>query len=448
MITKKKNNLLKIGVVALALFIGICAVVFPFLGTKNVVFASSSESDDLNNYWQVDYIESTGTQYIDTGLKVTNGMSAEFNLTIVSGNDCVVSGVVDGSTGARVYLLGHTNNMFYICYNDLQTYAVGSIIFDRNFTLKSTIGYPTSTLYYVETAQTLINYNTSNIALGNSNIYLFGCNINGNLAHGTSARLFSAKYYDSNGTLVRDYVPVVRIADQQIGLFDKVENKFYSNQGSSSFKCSGGVGSLDVNFSGYIHASTFWYNDNVLICFLNFTALSDMSFDNTWYAYPYNIQTGQVYATRVGLFNDHQSFYFTYAGNVCSDDWSTLGLCLTDNNTMYFIDSTEHYFETLGYNNGYDNGVTNGSKDGYNTGYDDGYKKGNLTGYSVGYDKGVNDAGNYTFTGLLSAVIDTPIKYFQSLFNFEFLGINLSAFLTGLFTLCVIVTIVKLCMGR
>lgn len=103
------------------------------------------------------------------------------------------------------------------------------------------------------------------------------------------------------------------------------------------------------------------------------------------------------------------------------------------------------------YQEGYSAGQTNGYNTGYNVGqsegYNQGYNVGQNVGYNSGYTAGSEDSNQYTFLNLVSATIDAPVKYFQSLFNFELLGVNLQGFLTGLFTLCVIVTVVKLCLG-
>jgi hypothetical protein len=46
-------------------------------------------------------------------------------------------------------------------------------------------------------------------------------------------RLYSCKIYD-NGTLVRDYIPC-KLQDGSIGLYDKLNNKFYANKGTGEF---------------------------------------------------------------------------------------------------------------------------------------------------------------------------------------------------------------------
>lgn len=64
--------------------------------------------------------------------------------------------------------------------------------------------------------------------------------------------------------------------------------------------------------------------------------------------------------------------------------------------------------------------------------------------YTAGWNRGVDSASNYTFKSLISAVIDVPVKTFVSLFNFDFLGVNLLNFLLSLLTIGLIIGIVKL----
>ncbi|HIU06668.1 MAG TPA: hypothetical protein IAC46_03685 [Candidatus Onthoplasma faecigallinarum] len=94
---------------------------------------------------------------------------------------------------------------------------------------------------------------------------------------------------------------------------------------------------------------------------------------------------------------------------------------------------------SIAYDKGYYDGNKEGSTNGYNTGYD--------TGYYNGYNEGINDSNAYTFTNLIGSVLDAPISAFTSLLNFDILGVNLLAFISGLFTLAIIIFIIKLFLG-
>lgn len=58
-----------------------------------------------------------------------------------------------------------------------------------------------------------------------------------------------------------------------------------------------------------------------------------------------------------------------------------------------------------------------------------------------------NGNADYSFFGLISAVIDAPIKAVRGLLNFDILGVNMFAFVTSLFSLAVVLMIVKLLLG-
>lgn len=60
------------------------------------------------------------------------------------------------------------------------------------------------------------------------------------------------------------------------------------------------------------------------------------------------------------------------------------------------------------------------------------------------FNNGNND---YSFFGLISAVIDVPIKAIRGLLNFDILGVNMFSFVTSLFSLAVVLMIVKLVLG-
>ena len=60
------------------------------------------------------------------------------------------------------------------------------------------------------------------------------------------------------------------------------------------------------------------------------------------------------------------------------------------------------------------------------------------------FNKGDTD---YSFFGLISAVIDAPIKAVTGLLNFDLLGVNMFSFVTSLFSLAVILMLIKFILG-
>ena len=112
----------------------------------------------------------------------------------------------------------------------------------------------------------------------------------------------------------------------------------------------------------------------------------------------------------------------------------------------YFINlgvNTDNSYYQAGFTDGYNDGLNVGTEDGYRDGYDTGL----IDGYANGYNAGIEEGGSNNFTGLMSAVLDVPLRTFTSLLNFEILGVNILGFITALLTLAIIIFIVKLCIG-
>lgn len=83
----------------------------------------------------------------------------------------------------------------------------------------------------------------------------------------------------------------------------------------------------------------------------------------------------------------------------------------------------------------------------YETAYNDGFKNGRQNGYNDGYADGINnaiDGEGLSWNKLFTSMINVPINAIRSLFNFEILGYNISAFLFSLLTIAVVLTVVNL----
>lgn len=105
----------------------------------------------------------------------------------------------------------------------------------------------------------------------------------------------------------------------------------------------------------------------------------------------------------------------------------------------YYLVSPDDFTDQQIYQNGYQAGL-DANQDNI---YQDGYSAGNTYGYGIGYQAGLESANTNTFTSLISAVIDVPVRAFTSLFNFDLLGINLATFFGSLLSVAVIIAIIK-----
>ena len=142
----------------------------------------------------------------------------------------------------------------------------------------------------------------------------------------------------------------------------------------------------------------------------------------------------------------------------------TIGLKEGDDDAMIVIRFP--FYSDVSISSGFNSGIfttvipgeSQTYNDGYNKGYNVGYDNGKyiestrvnessasyIAGKNKGYSEGVNDAGNYTFFSLISSVVDVPIKALVGLLDFNLFGIDMSSLYLSLFTLCIIIAIVKM----
>lgn len=177
------------------------------------------------------YIESTGTQYIDTGFGSTKGWRVEAEVALMSTGNGTVTGCIysSGSTYWRQYVaivsgawsLGHYSNG-----SSGSTITVGT---KYNIEANTTSGNG----YLIIDGSKNVDYTTTFSEHPAYNVYIFANNMGG-ATDNASMRLYSYKLYNENNTLVRDFIPVLDSKGVAC-LFDKVEQKLYYNQGTGVF---------------------------------------------------------------------------------------------------------------------------------------------------------------------------------------------------------------------
>lgn len=124
--------------------------------------------------------------------------------------------------------------------------------------------------------------------------------------------------------------------------------------------------------------------------------------------------------------------------------WNTFGDLYVNRDTGFsYKRSYTAYtggFSNIDYNLYYDIGFQD-AKDMY---YDSRYQLGLADGKTIGYNQGILDTTDYSFVGLISAVIDVPVKAFTGLLDFNFLGFNIATFYKALLGFTVVIVILRI----
>ena len=211
-----------------------------------IFFADGVEEIEMfyrvpSTYQAVEYLESTGTQCINTGYNPS--ASSGFEIDYVSKSsimtiDAEGFGSLFGSRTAS------KANEF-----QMTTYSVG--------TTGGTVRLGSNTEYdaYIEKnvrqyakyqngVYTAPNGNTYNYAFGTMSnprpVYLFALNNANSRTQESKTKIYRFKLFTGT-TLERDFVPCYRKSDSVAGMWDRVHEQFYTNIGTGTFIIGGNI---------------------------------------------------------------------------------------------------------------------------------------------------------------------------------------------------------------
>lgn len=213
-----------------------------------------------NSYTQLTSITSTGTQWINSGIKLTNnfksiivgrltGTPATNFRTILGANNNNLS------TGKQNVLLGWGNsaNGFYAEPCTMPSYTYSSYPWNTNTHTFTTTVTPTVTTLNIDGVVDTIN---SAPSITGVNLAIFARLAQDNtVGSQVNFELNSIELYQS-GSLVFKGVPAKRNSDDEVGLYDTVSGSFFSNSGTGDFVAGSEVPAITVinftNDTGYI----------------------------------------------------------------------------------------------------------------------------------------------------------------------------------------------------
>ena len=191
--------------------------------------------------YYVDYVESDGTIFVDTGVKGKSGTSADIKMMFKESAD---KGFLDSRKGdSRFYLIhnGSNNNVFYIGYGKAQSFSPCAVNTIYNVQSELSVGKQEVTVNGDKkwtTGQSTTYITPADNIDTDLNLYVFAMDQDGSPTYAGKARLYYLKLYQgnadgSNMRLVRNFKPV-KLANGLVVLWDFVEKKPYLPQLVSS----------------------------------------------------------------------------------------------------------------------------------------------------------------------------------------------------------------------
>ena len=194
---------------------------------KRVLMGSKKKEKLPDEYQEVEYIESTGTQYIDTGVIGKNGIRilAKMGWATLS----------NSLFGSRKNI---SNTRFYV------TYYASKIDFGYGSDITSDIYPQARQLYEIDfdtrnrTKRFGVDgvYKTTNSDMDTEcNIFIFGANRPYTTNQLSESIFKSMVITDANNEIIRNFIPCYRKSDDEIGMYDTVSKTFFTNAGTGTF---------------------------------------------------------------------------------------------------------------------------------------------------------------------------------------------------------------------
>ena len=182
-----------------------------------------------SGYKRLEYIQSTGTQYINTEFKPNNNTRVVLDFELTAAYSSIV-----GIFGARDTYSGTAANQFVFWNNGVSTFRTDYFRTQRTITVSTLLArYQVDKNKNVTTIGSISVTNTVNTGQCINNLCLFCTNTAGTVNYFSKIKLYSCQIYD-NRIIVRDFIPCQK-SDGTIGLWDDVNSVFYGNAGTGTF---------------------------------------------------------------------------------------------------------------------------------------------------------------------------------------------------------------------
>lgn len=179
-------------------------------------------------YMQLEYIESSGTQYIDTGLLGRSGIKIAGRFSPAAIKAFILMGCYSPERFYPISVMD--TGVVRYGYKD---WVQSNFKLTQNQWYDFEVDMAANSQYLRINGETVASSNIAGSFTNNFNIFVFAYNDGGKAGDYFSGKVGALQFF-VDGLLVRDYIPVVG-TDGVAGLWDKVEQVFYGNAGTGAF---------------------------------------------------------------------------------------------------------------------------------------------------------------------------------------------------------------------
>lgn len=316
-----------------------------------------------SGYKRLEYIQSSGTQYIDTGVSANGGTRIVTKVILANWSSFLA---LFGAIGSDTT---HSNYFGVTSAKQWEFRTTGKVNFDQvsagtAYELDvSTI--PGSLKCTINGVDKSVGSDGSDESI-NRNVYLFAVNDGRKnaAAYNASVTLYQTKIYDSSAALVRDFIPC-KNSSGVVGLWDDISGTFYANSGTgvftagaevsgehtacidaTTYQIQGGRCLIDATGYSILHGNTLINGTSYKIDAhgkIKITIAGNDKFDALGERAGYVTINGTKYASQEELFVDAQTtiaVYTYYNGTGTSSGIYKDGVKVADGRETYSFEAT------------------------------------------------------------------------------------------------------------
>lgn len=189
-----------------------------------------------SGYKRLEYIQSSGTQYVDTGVSAPSGFQADIDfelasLSTTSTNDAIIGAHNDSAPYSRNYFAAKAAG-FEVGVGEAYLQGEVPTTNERYMVDVSTV-YSDIHLVVNSVEHSLTTDISATDEHSANTLYLLWCHGGSEWFSKCACKLYACRIYASD-KLVRDFIPCISDTDE-VGLWDDVNAVFYGNAGTGTF---------------------------------------------------------------------------------------------------------------------------------------------------------------------------------------------------------------------
>ena len=177
-------------------------------------------------YTELEYLESTGTQYINTGHTHVANENYEIDVTVVSVDSSyrAIIGAAPSGSGGMFYISSQSNGA-WLCNVGM---PADSVPLNTKLNIK-----------LVQTSDSVVCAYVNGVLRQCASVGLYGHSLmllaRNSSEYPTIGKLYGAKIYNGTNSLIQNFIPARRNSDGVLGMWDTVTQTFFTNAGTGTF---------------------------------------------------------------------------------------------------------------------------------------------------------------------------------------------------------------------